>query len=149
MSALHTDCKSIVKAVVVMVKKLRIIYAALFFAVLLTEIFIALFVKDNFVRPYVGDVLVTILLCCLCRTAVPKGAPALPVYVFIFAAVVEVAQYFDVVKLLGMENSVFLSTLIGRSFSFVDLICYGIGCLVFWAAEKAVYSVWKRRAGSP
>ena len=132
-----------------MAKKLRIIYAALFFAVLLTEIFIALFVKDNFVRPYVGDVLVTILLCCLCRTAVPKGAPALPVYVFIFAAVVEVAQYFDVVKLMGVENSVFLSTLIGRSFSFVDLICYGIGCLVFWAAEKAARSVWKRRAGSP
>ena len=70
MSVLQTDCKSIVKAVVVMAKKLRIIYAALFFAVLLTEIFIALFVKDNFVRPYVGDVLVTILLCCLCRTAV-------------------------------------------------------------------------------
>ena len=149
MSALQTDRKSIVRAVVVMVKKLRVIYSALFFAVLLTEIFIALFVKDNFVRPYIGDVLVTVLLCCLCRTAVPKGVPALPVYVFIFATLVEVAQYFDVVKLLGMENSVFLSTLIGRSFSFVDLICYGVGCLVFWVAEKAARSVWKRNTNNP
>ena len=31
------------------------------------EICIALFVHDNFIRPYLGDVLVTELLCCLCR----------------------------------------------------------------------------------
>ena len=90
---------------------------------------------DNFVRPYIGDVLVTILLCCLCRTAVPKGITLLPIYVFIFATLVEVAQYFDIVKILGVEGNPLLSTIIGTSFSFIDILCYGVGCLIFWIAE--------------
>ena len=63
-------------------KKPRFIYAAAFCALLLTEILIGLFVHDHIVRPYIGDVLVTILLCCFCRVVVPRGVPALSVYVF-------------------------------------------------------------------
>lgn len=122
-------------------KKLRLTYASVFFILLLTEIYIGLFVHDSFVRPYIGDVLVTILLCCLLRIIVPNGVPALPIYVFVFAALVEIAQYFDVVKLLGLANSTFISTIIGRTFSSIDLICYAAGCLVFWAVEKAVKSI--------
>lgn len=105
---------------------------------LLTEIIIALFVHDNFVRPYIGDILVTVFLCCFCRIVIPKGVPLLPLYVFIFAALVETAQYFDVVKLLSLENNAFISTIIGRTFSFIDLLCYAVGCLLFAATESAV-----------
>ena len=117
-------------------KKRRIIYALIFLAILLVEIGIALFVRDDFVRPYIGDALVTVLLCCLCRVALPEGVPALPLYVFVFAALVEIAQYVDVVKLLGWENNAFRSTIIGRTFSWADILCYGAGCLVFWIAEN-------------
>lgn len=119
-------------------KKQRIIYATVFGVLLLTEILIALFVHDQFIRPYIGDVLVTILICCFCRTAIPKGVPALPVYVFVFAALVETAQYFNIVKLLGLENNAFLSTIIGTTFSSIDQFCYAVGCILFWAVEKAV-----------
>lgn len=121
-----------------MTKKLRTTYAVIFGVLLLTEIIIALFVHDNFVRPYIGDVLVTVLLCCLCRIVIPKGVPLLPLYVFIFAALVETAQYFDVVKLLSLENNAFISTIIGRTFSFIDLLCYAVGCLLFAATESGV-----------
>lgn len=116
--------------------KKRLTYASLFLILLLTEILIGLYVHDNFIRPYIGDVLVTILICCLCRMVTPKGVPALPVYVFIFATLVEFAQYFQIVKLLGLENNRLLSTIIGTSFSFFDLICYGVGCLIFWSIER-------------
>ena len=126
-------------------RKRRILYAIIFITLLCVELCIALFVHDDFVRPYVGDVLVTVLLCCLCRIAVPKGIPALPVYVFLFAALVEAAQYIDVVKLLGWEDNAILSTLIGRTFSWADILCYGVGCVAFWAAEKRVIFRWKER----
>lgn len=126
------------KGAVILLKKARIIYAAVFGILLLAEIAIALFVHDRFIRPYIGDVLVTILLCCLCRVLIPKGVRLLPVYVFLFAVAVEIAQYFDIVKLLGLENSVFLSTIIGRSFSVWDIVCYAAGCLVFFGVEWAV-----------
>ena len=125
-------------------KKQRLVYAAAFAVLLLAEVFIGLFVHDRFVRPYFGDVLVTILLCCLCRMIMPRGMCALPVYVFIFATLIEIAQYFDIVKLLGFENNTFISTIMGRSFSVADLICYGVGCLAFWAIEIAVKLSWKR-----
>ena len=110
-------------------------YAAAFVALLLVEILIALFVHDRFVRPYIGDLLVTVLLCCLCRIVIPQGVPMLPIWVFAFAALVEAGQYFDLVKLLGLEEHRFLSTLLGRTFSVWDLVCYGAGCAVFFAVE--------------
>ena len=127
-----------------MTKNFRLTYTVIFGILLFTEILIGLFVHDNFVRPYMGDVLITILICCLCRAVMPKGMYALPIYVFVFATLVEVAQYFDIVKLLGLENNTFISTIIGTTFSTMDLICYGVGCLAFWTIEKAVKIFWKR-----
>ena len=119
-----------------MPRKLRFIYAALFCVVFLTELLIALFVRDDFVRPYVGDMLVTVLICCFFRVLLPTAVRALPVYVFLFAAAVEVGQYFDLVSLLGLETSKFFSILLGRTFSIPDLFCYAAGCLLFWGAER-------------
>ena len=116
-------------------KKTRIVYGALFGGLLLTEICIALFVQDRFVRPYLGDVLVTLLLCAFLRILLPKGLPALPVYVFLFAAAVEVCQYFDLVALLGIQSR-FLSVLMGRTFSFLDIVCYATGCIFAFAADR-------------
>ena len=121
-----------------MSKNLRVTFAIIFAVLLLTEISIALFVHDRFIRPYIGDVLVTTLLCCLFRVIVPKNVRALPIYVFIFATLVEVAQHLNVVKLLGLENNAFFSTIIGTTFSTIDLICYGLGCFLFWVAEKSI-----------
>ena len=123
-------------------KKPRLVYATSFVILLITEILIGLYVHDNFIRPYIGDVLVTILLCCLCRTVFPKGVRLLPIYVFIFATLVEVAQYFDIVKILGVEGNPLLSTIIGTSFSWIDVVCYAVGCVAFWGIEKALYNVF-------
>ena len=119
-------------------KKTRTVYALLFAVLLLTEIIIALFVHDNFIRPYIGDALVTVLICCFLRVFIPKGVKVLPVFVFLFASLVETAQYFDIVRLLGLESNTFISTVIGRTFSFTDIICYGIGCTAFYLAEKII-----------
>lgn len=115
--------------------KKRLPYILVFVGLLLAEIYIGLFVRDRFIRPYFGDVLVTALLCCLVRAVYPKGLRLLPVYVFAFSVVVEVTQYFDLVKLLGWENNALISTLMGRSFAWMDILCYAVGCAAFWAVE--------------
>ena len=119
-------------------KKTRTVYALFFFILLITEICIALFVNDSFIRPYIGDALVTVLICCFLRVFIPKGVKVLPVFVFLFASLVETAQYFDIVRLLGLESNAFISTVIGRTFSFTDIICYGVGCITFYLAEKII-----------
>ena len=122
----------------VMQKKLRITYAVAFVLLFLTEVYIGLYVRDRFIRPYFGDVLVVILLCCLVRIFIPKGLRLLPAYTFLFATVVEVVQYFDIVKILGFENNALISTLVGRSFSWYDILCYAAGCLLFFISDSIV-----------
>lgn len=121
-----------------MKRKDKITYILLFFITLLTEVLIALFVKDAFIRPYVGDMLVTVLICLFLRAFFPFKTKLLPLFVFIFAAAVEIGQYFDFVALLGFSDNRFLSVLLGRTFSFADIVCYAAGCVLFFAAEKIV-----------
>ena len=118
-------------------KSRRIIYAISFIILFLTEVYIALYVHDDFIRPYIGDVLVTALICCFCRIFFPKDVKLLPLYVLIFSFLVETSQYFNLVTILGLQNNALACVVIGTSFSHIDLICYAVGILLFWAAEKA------------
>lgn len=99
---------------------------------------IALFVNDAFVRPYVGDMLVTLLLCCLCRVIIPDKVRLLPVYVFVFAACVEIGQYFDVVALLGLADNRIISIALGRTFSWMDIVCYAVGCVAAFLLDQII-----------
>ena len=117
-------------------QKARIIYAVLFALLLIIEILIALFVKGGFVRSYGGDILVTILVCCFVRIFFPEKCRLLAVWVFLFSAAVEVMQYFDFVRLIGLNKIEFFRILLGTTFSFIDLVCYAAGCAVFFVCEK-------------
>ena len=108
----------------------RLFYLIAFFALVAIEVMIALFVNDNFVRPYVGDVLVVMVIYCFVRIFIPNGVHLLPLYIFIFALAVEIGQYFDFVALLGLEQNRFLSILLGRTFSVSDIVCYAVGCAI-------------------
>ena len=116
----------------------RIVYLIIFCGLLAVEVCIALFVNDAFIRPYVGDMLVTLLLCCLCRVIVPNKVRLFPLYVFIFAACVEVSQYFDLVALLGLADNRILSIALGRTFSWIDIVCYAVGCVATFLLDRII-----------
>ena len=116
--------------------KKRLGYAIAFVLLLTVEILIALFVRDAFIRPYGGDVLVTLLLCCMARSIVPKKFRWLPFGVFLFSVLVEVGQYFDFATLLGLSQNPVLRIALGSSFSVADILCYALGCLGFCLLEK-------------
>ena len=120
----------------VALKNKRILYLLIFCGLLAIEVVIALFVNDSFVRPYVGDVLVTLLLCCLCRVIVPYKVRFLPLFVFVFAACVEIGQYFDLVALLGLADNRILSIALGRTFPWADLVCYAVGCMAAFVLDR-------------
>ena len=102
-------------------------YALLFALLLGIEVFIALFVHDRFVRPYLGDVLVVVVVYAFLRTLFPTGLPWLPVGVTLFAAGVEISQYFHLVDRLGLGSIPFFRVLLGSTFDWADLVCYCVG----------------------
>ena len=117
----------------------RIGYAIATVILLLIEVLIAIYVHDAFVRPYVGDVLV--VLYTFIRIFVPERCKLLPLYVFIFAALVEGMQMFHIVEALGWQDNRFLSILVGSVFDWKDILCYAVGCILL-----GVYEVLKRKA---
>ena len=122
-------------------KRVRIAYLLVFLGLLLVEICIALFVHDDFIRPYVGDVLVTVLLCCLSRAVFPKLHPALPVFGISLAA--ELWQWLGLTKKLGLEGTV-LGVILGTTADWKDIMCYGMGCILFSTAEYLLKCATKR-----
>lgn len=124
-----------------MKKRLPYIFATVI--LLLTEIFIGAFVRDDIIRPYIGDVLVTALLCVLVRSVYIKPIPKLWLWVFAFSIVVEVTQYFHLANLLGIQNRL-IRIIMGGSFSFIDIVCYFVGCLAFFAVEKLIKNKCKK-----
>ena len=114
----------------------RLLYGAAFLVLLAVEVCIALFVRDRFIRPYGGDILVTVLLCCFLRILWPERLPLLPLFVFLFAAAVEVGQYFDFVSWTGLGKIRFFRILLGSTFSPVDIACYLTGCILFTVTER-------------
>lgn len=106
----------------------RVYYAIATLILLTIEVLIALFVYDNFVRPYVGDMLVVVAIYAFVRIFVPKKCRLLPLWIFLFAVAVEVLQYFEIVRLFGLSNNRFMSVLIGGTFDWKDIACYAVGC---------------------
>lgn len=99
---------------------------------------IAVFVRDGFVRPYLGDVLVVSFVYCFVRTFVANELYPLPLYVFIFAALVEVGQYFNLVHLLGLGNNAVARVVIGAHYDFTDIVCYFAGCAGLFLFETVM-----------
>lgn len=119
-----------------MKNKIKLTYFLVFTILLVTEIFIALFVHDGFVRPYIGDVLVVGVICAFLRLFVPEKIRILPILTSVFAAGIELLQLFDFVDVIGLSGSRFFGILLGRTFDIKDIICYVIGGLIFFAAEN-------------
>ena len=107
----------------------RLPYLIATLVLLATEVCIGLFVHDGFVRPFIGDVLVVILIYTFIRIFIPEKMRLLPLFIFIFATGVEVLQYLRIVEVLGLQDNAFLSTVIGTSFDIRDILCYFVGCV--------------------
>ena len=101
----------------------RILYALTTIILLVIEVLIALFVHDSIIRPYVGDVLVVVVIYTFVRIIIPERVAFLPLYIFVFAVVVEIFQLINVVDLLGLSDNRFFSILIGTVFDIKDIIC--------------------------
>lgn len=118
------------------IKKKRFFNINIFIVLLITEILIGIYVHDNFIRPYVGNILVVILLYFFVRIFILRGIRLMPLYIFAFATMTEILQYFKLVDLLGLGNNTFFRVLLGSVFDIKDIACYAIGGLLLMGYEK-------------
>jgi hypothetical protein len=110
-------------------------YFLLALLLFITEVFIALYMHDAFIRPYGGDFLVVILLYCMVKSFVNAPVYVTAISVLLFAYAVEISQYFHLVSLLGLQHSKTAKILLGTSFSFTDLFLYTFSILLVIVVE--------------
>lgn len=109
---------------------------AAFLVVFAIETFIALFVRDAFIRPYMGDVLVMGLMYAFCRIFSADRENRLPYALLVFAVAVEIGQYFQLADLLGLGDYRAARIILGSTFDWSDILFYAIGTLGLLAGRR-------------
>jgi len=122
--------------------KLNIQYLGAFFVIFIIEVLIAVFAKDGFIRDLLGDVLVVVLIYCFVRSFIRNEMRLLPLYIFIFAVLVEVGQYFNLVESLRLGGYLLARIILGTTFDIWDIVCYFVGCAGIWIFEMRG-KVWR------
>jgi hypothetical protein len=102
------------------------------------EIIIAKYVQDGIVRPYIGDLLVVILIYCFVKIFVNAKVLSTAISVLLFSFLTEALQYLKIVELLGLQQYKIARIIIGTSFSWANILMYTMGIAVVLAIEKAV-----------
>lgn len=111
-------------------------YFVWFLLLLAIEIIIAFFIKDNFVRPYLGDFLVVILLYTIVKSFFNISVNKVLFGVLLFAFFVEFLQYHSIITHIGLTHSTTARILIGTSFSWIDMGMYVLGIFSTLMIEK-------------
>lgn len=102
------------------------------------EVLIATKLKNQFfIRAYLGDVIVVILLYTLVLSFFEiKNKLLLIAGIFAFSCLIEFAQYFHIAEKMGFQKGSLMYIVIGNSFAWEDILCYGIGCLLLYIFTK-------------
>jgi hypothetical protein len=106
----------------------------------LTEVIIALFVDDAIIRPYIGDTLVVILIYCGVKSFFDFSVIPLAIGVLLFSYTIEILQYFNLVHMLGLQESKLARIVIGNSFAWGDIIAYTLGFVIILWLEKGKHA---------
>lgn len=116
-----------------------------FIILLVIEILIAKFVQDDFVRPYLGDFLVVILIYCfvmaVSNISIAKGL----LIVLLFSFAVEFFQLINIVKVLQYQPPKIIMIVLGSSFSAWDLLAYVVGLSACFLMEYSRNRAISRR----
>lgn len=111
-------------------------YALLALALFLIEVLIALFIRDRFIRPYLGDTIAVILVYAGLRAILPIGTIAAAATAFLIAVAIEFGQYFHILDLLGLAGNTLARIVLGTGFSGEDFVAYAAGALIVLAVER-------------
>ncbi len=105
-------------------------------ALLLTiEIAIAYFHFNPFIRGFIGDVLVILLLYSTVKIFIKNHSLTIALAVLGFAYLVEALQYLKLPEKLNIQGELLL-TIVGSVYDVWDLVAYTIGFLLILLIEK-------------
>ncbi|MFT5892679.1 MAG: putative membrane protein [Dokdonia sp.] len=116
--------------------KFKVTYALAFCILLIIEVCIALYVDDRIIRPFIGDLLVVILVYCFVRAFTSFSYLKAIIGVLLFAYIVEAIQATSFIELVGLSENKIAKTILGSTFDWKDLLAYTLGAFLILIFEK-------------
>ncbi|MBO9613451.1 MAG: DUF2809 domain-containing protein [Dyadobacter sp.] len=116
----------------------RMNYLIAAMVIFVIEVLIAMYVHDDILRPWGGDVLVVVLLYCLVRGVTRLNVQSAALAVLVFSWLIETLQYLQIVRILGLEGNAVARTIIGTTFSWSDIVAYTLGIGFVTAVEVVI-----------
>jgi len=120
-------------------------YFIVSFIFLLVLVYIALFINDQFIRPFLGDVLVVGWLYLFLKSFIKIQSNKLANAVLIFACVLEVAQFYNLVAVLGLGHIKIARIIIGSTFDWLDILAYTIGWIFILLIERYRLKLYRNK----
>lgn len=125
--------------------KRRQVYFLLCIACFIICIIIVLFFNnDSFVRGYIGDFIIVILLYFFIKSIYDFQPINLALITLTFAFLTEFMQYIGIMNYFGLGNNLISKIIIGSEFDPFDLIAYVLGlCLAYYIDDRIIKKIIK------
>ena len=107
----------------------------MFICLFLTEVLIAKFVTQPFIRYWFGDFLVVIMIYYFVKTFSKAKPLYIAVFVLIFSFSIEFLQMSNLLEVMNLKNNKVANLILGNTFSVSDLIAYVMGLMAIVAFE--------------
>jgi len=103
------------------------------------EVLIAVYMHDQIIRPYGGDLLVVMLLYCFVKSFLKISVMKAAILVLLFSYLIEFLQYLNLIEFLGLQESRLANIVMGNYFEWIDLIAYTVGIAIVLLIEKGSF----------
>ena len=124
--------------------KINIKYLIVFILLLLIETFIALYVRDAFVRPYLGDSIAVAFVYTFIMIFIKKSQHLKPKIIVASISLsisffVEALQATSFLEITGLDSIKWARIILGASFSWEDILAYTGGFIAVVIIEWLIY----------
>lgn len=111
-----------------------------FVCLFLTEVLIAKFVTQPFIRYRFGDFLVVIMIYYFVKTFVRTKPIYIAVFVLIFSFSIEFLQMSNLLEVMNLKNNKTANLILGNTFSVSDLLAYFLGIVSILILEFKLFN---------
>lgn len=113
-------------------------YFLLFLFLFVVESLIALYAKDDFIRPFMGDFLVVILIYAFVKSFFDFSPTIACIGTLLLSYLIEFLQYLNLLEYLGWQDSQLAHLTLGNTFHWGDMLAYSLGalCIYLWERSK-------------
>lgn len=118
-------------------------YFVILISLLLVEVLIAVFLHDDFIRPFVGDFLSSIVVFYFIKSFFNLDNFRAAMISLLFSYFIEALQFVHFLQFSGLKKYKIIAIMLGNSFSWGDMLAYTLGVWAVYLIQKRWFRLYE------